>query len=115
MPKGQSPSKRMDARRSRLNAEVDEMRGANLPRANYSSDDPLPKRAAGAAVNTLSDMRAKQMRNQAGSRLTDAESQLDKISTSRENEAQRSSRAQRFAMGGEVKAQVSGKGFKGTF
>lgn len=115
MPKGQPPSKRMDARRSRINAEVDEMSGANLPRATYASDDPLPRRAAGAAINALSDARAKQMRNQAGPRLADAEARLDKISTNRENEAQRSSRAQRFADGGMVKAQVSGKGFKGTF
>jgi hypothetical protein len=115
MPKGQSPKSRMDARRSRLNAEVDEMSGRNLPRATYSSDDSLPRRAAGAAINALSDARGKQMRRQAGSRLTDAEAQLDKIDTGRENEAQRSGRAQRFAKGGQVKAQVSGKTFKGTF
>lgn len=115
MPKGQSPSKRMDARRSRINAEVDEMSGANLPRVTYAQDDPLPRRAAGAAINTLSDARAGQMRKQAGSRLTSAEGKMDKIDTSRENEAQRASRAQRFADGGMVKAQVSGKGFKGTF
>lgn len=110
MPKGQSPSKRMDARRSRLNKEVDEMSGRNLPHAKYSDDDPLPKRAAGAAVNTLSDARAKQMRKQAGSRLTDAEAKMDKIDISRENEAQRSGRAK-----AKMKAQSSGNGFKGTF
>ena len=115
MPKGQSPSKRMDARRSRINAEVDEMSGRNLPKAAYSSDDSLPRRAAGAAINALSDARAKQLRNQAGSRLERAQSKLNKIDNNRDNEAERSSRAQRFAMGGEVKAQVSGKGFKGTF
>ena len=115
MPKGQSPSKRMDARRSRINAEVDEMSGANLPRATYSADDSLPRRAAGAAINALSDARAKQMRNQAGSRLTDAKARLNKIDINRENEAQRARRAQRFADGGTVRAQVSGKGFKGTF
>lgn len=115
MPKAQPPSKRMDARRSRINSEVDEMSGRNLPRATYSQDDLLPKRAAGAAINALSDMRAKQMRKQAGSRLTDAEVKLNKIDISRENEAERSGRAQRFAEGGQVKAQLSGKGFKGTF
>ena len=126
MPKGQSPKKRMDARRSRINAEVDEMSGRNLPRATYSQDDPLPRRAAGAAVNALSDARAGQMRKQAGSRLTDAEAKLNKIDDNRDREGERASRAElrmkkttgdelMFAEGGMVKAQVSGKGFKGTF
>lgn len=41
MPKGQSPSKRMDARRSRINAEVDEMSGANLPPTKKNFFSPV--------------------------------------------------------------------------
>jgi hypothetical protein len=124
MPKGQSPSKRMEARRSLLNERVDRQSGIRLPTANYAEDDPFVKKLMGKAVNTLSDARAKQMQRQGGKQYQDDVKALNKIDTNRENEAQRSSRARvkkspgdvpMFAEGGPVKAQLSGKGFKGTF
>lgn len=126
MPKGQSPSKRMDARRSLLNERVDRQSGIRLPKATYDDDDSSVRRLTGKVLNTLSDARAGQMQRQGGQQYQDDVRELDKISTNRENEAQRSTRARAkmqktpgdkmmFADGGMVKAQVSGKGFKGTF
>jgi hypothetical protein len=114
----------MEARRSLLNERVDRQSGIRLPTANYAEDDPFVKKLMGKAVNTLSDARAKQMQRQGGKQYQDDVKALNKIDTNRENEAQRSSRARvkkspgdmpMFSEGGQVKAQVSGKGFKGTF
>jgi len=124
MPKGQSPSKRMEARRSLLNDRVDRQSGILLPKAGYASDASPVKKFMGKAINTLSDARAKQMQRQGGEQYQKDVKALNKIDTNRENEAQRSSRARvkkspgdvpMFAEGGPVKAQLSGNGFKGTF
>jgi hypothetical protein len=116
----------MDARRSLLNERVDRQSGIRLPKATYDDDDSSVRRLTGKVLNTLSDARAGQMQRQGGQQYQDDVRELDKISTNRENEAQRSTRARAkmqktpgdkmmFAEGGMVKAQVSGKGFKGTF
>lgn len=124
MPKGQSPKKRMDARRSLLNERVDRQSGIRLPEATYKKDANPIKKLMGKVINNLSDARSNQMQRQGGKQYQDDVKALNRIDTNRENEAQRSTRARlkrtpgdklMFSKGGQVKAQVSGKGFKGTF
>lgn len=126
MPKGQSPKKRMNARRSLLNEKVDRQSGIRLPEAGYESDAPAIKKLMGKAINKLSDARSKQMQSQGGEEYQKNVKALNKIDDNRDREGQRASRAElrmkkttgdelMFAEGGMVKAQVSGKGFKGTF
>ena len=126
MPKGQSPKTRMDARRSLLNKKVDRQSGIRLPKAGYESDASPIKKLMGKAINKLSDARSKQMQSQGGEEYQKNVKALNKIDDNRDREAERASRAElrmkkttgdelMFAKGGMVKAQVSGKGFKGTF
>src|SRR6056297_2426032 len=123
MPKGQSPSKRMDARRSLLNERVDRQSGIRLPKMSYEDDDSPAKKLVGKTINTLSDARAKQMQRQGGQDYQDDVRELRRIDRNRDLTGDYSSSAKgkssgdtpMYAKGGQVKAQVAGKGFKGTF
>jgi hypothetical protein len=123
MPKGQSPSKRMDARRSLLNERVDRQSGIRLPKMSYEKDASPVKKLVGKTINTLSDARAKQMQRQGGKDYQDDVRQLRKIDRNRDLTSDYTSGAKGkssgdtpvYAKGGKVKAQSSGNGFKGTF
>lgn len=127
MPKGQSPKKRMDARRSKIDKEIGYLTARNAPSGIAKEENPNPvKRAKNWMQRQGKGFRQSQRQEANPGRLEELSSQRNKIDDSRDREGERASRAElrmkkttgdelMFAEGGMVKAQVSGKGFKGTF
>jgi len=107
MPKGQSPSKRMDARRSRLESEVERYSGSDLPMPSFEEGDnpSLMDRGMAKAVRSVTGMRQGQLEDMNREGLSRRRQELEKIDVSRENEAARSSMARRkmgYKEGGKV-------------
>lgn len=127
MPKGQSPKKRMDARRSKIDKEIGYMTARDAPSGVSDKENPGPiERTKNWVQRQGKAFRQSQREGANPGRLQELEGQRNKIDDNRDRMAERTSRAElkmkkspgdelMFAEGGPVKAQVSGKGFKGTF
>lgn len=110
MPKGQSPSEKLRARRDRLGSEISRLSGEDLPFPTSKRDDPLVQRGASAAVRRMTGMRRSQLESMNEDALARKRKALDKIDTSQEDQAARED-AQGYRSGGMVRA----KPFRGTF
>lgn len=125
MPKGQSPKKRMDARRSMIDKEIGYLTARDAPSGVSDKEKPgLMERGKNWMQRQGKAFRQSQRGAANPGRLQELESQRNKIDDNRDRMAERTSRAKlkkspgdmpMFSKGGQVKAQVSGKGFKGTF
>lgn len=120
MPKGQSPSRRMDARRNRLDAEIIRYSGADLPYPTAPGENPsLLDRATSRGVREVTDLRRGQLESMNADALSERRGQRDRIDMNRERQAERGMGTQKFAKGGMVRgckgSQVSGKGFSGSY
>ena len=127
MPKGQSPKKRMDARRSKIDKEIGYLTARDAPSGIAKEENPNPaKRVKNWMQRQGKSFRQSQREGANPGRLQELEGQRNKIDDNRDRMAERTSRAElkmkkspgdmpMFAEGGPVKAQLSGKGFKGTF
>lgn len=104
MPKGQSPSEKLKARRDRLGAEISRLSGEDLPSPTSDRSDSLVKRGAAAAVRRMTNMRRSQLESMNEGALARKRKALDKIDTNQENAAN-------YRSGGMVRA----KPFRGTF
>lgn len=107
MPKGQSPSKRMDARRSRIESEIERYSGSDLPMPSFEEGDKpsLMDRGMARALREVTGMRQGQLEEMNREGLSRRREKLEQIDVNRENEAARSSMARRkmgYKKGGKV-------------
>lgn len=125
MPKGQSPKKRMDARRAMIDKEIGYLTARNAP-SGISDKENLGLIERGVNKLKRQGRAFRQSQREAANpgRLQELEGMRNKIDDNRDRMAERTGRAKMqktpgdkpmFSKGGQVKAQVSGKGFKGTF
>jgi hypothetical protein len=117
----------MDARRSKIDKEIGYLTARDAPSGVSNKDNPGPiERGKNWMQRQGKSFRQSQREGANPGRLQELEGQLNKIDDNRDRMAERTSRAElkmkkspgdmpMFAEGGPVKAQLSGKGFKGTF
>lgn len=110
MPKGQSPSEKLKARRGRLGAEINRLSGVDLPFPTSERSDPLIKRGAASAVRRMTNLRRAQLESMNKDALARKREALEKIDSNQDARATRVDR-QGYRSGGMVRA----KPFRGTF
>lgn len=121
MPKGQPPSKRMDARLGRIESEIDRFSGSDLPYPTFGDEDKpsLMDRASARVIRDATTMRRNQLEEMNAEGLAKRRTIRDKIHDNREDVTMYSSTTKKFREGGMVRGcngvQTSGKGFSGTF
>lgn len=120
MPKGQSPKSRMQDRLASKRAKEARLAGRqfyNSEQDVIGEDAGFLEKAVHASRSKMGDIRRQRAEERNAPELRELRSEISKIDTNRGIAADytSSNKAKRFAEGGQVKAQLSGKGFKGTF
>lgn len=110
MPKGQSPSTKLKARRNRLGEEINRLSGEDLPWPTMEKDDPLIPRGSASMVRRMTNLRRSQLESMNKDALAKKRRDLEKIDSNQEARATRVER-QGYRSGGMVRA----KPFRGTF
>jgi len=120
MPKGQSPKSRMEDRLSSKRAREARLSGSQFYGSGtdaISGDAGFLEKVAHTARSKMGDVRRQRAEERNAPELKELRSDISKIQKNRDiaDTYGSTNKAKRFADGGQVKAQVSGKGFKGTF
>ena len=120
MPKGQSPKKRMEDRLDSKRAREARLSGSQFygsGRDAISEDAGFLEKAVHTSRSKMGDVRRQRAEEKNAPELKKLRGDISKIESNRSTAADYGSgnKAKRFADGGMVKAQVSGKSFKGTF
>ena len=120
MPKGQSPKSRMQDRLESKRAREARLAGRqfyNSEQDVIGADAGFLEKAVHASRSKMGDIRRQRAEERNAPELKKLRSEISKIDKNRDIADTYGSthKAKRFAEGGPVKAQVSGKGFKGTF
>lgn len=120
MPKGQSPKSRMEDRLGSKRAREARLSGSQFygsGRDAISEDAGFIEKKVHTARSKMGDVRRQRAEERNAPELKELRSDISKIQKNRDiaDTYGSTNKAKRFADGGMVKAQVSGKSFKGTF